>query len=81
MIEYPNYTNAVVVTGDGDFYCLAKYLIEKGKLEALIIPNKFKFSALLRFKIFRPYLRFMNDLRERLEYKKEKAPQGRNLGG
>ncbi|MFA5744989.1 MAG: NYN domain-containing protein [Candidatus Paceibacterota bacterium] len=81
MIEYPNYNKAVIVTGDGDFYCLAKYLIEKGKLEALIIPNKFKFSALLRFKIFRPYLRFMNDLREKLEYKKEKTPQGRNLEG
>jgi len=81
MIEYPNYSKAVVVTGDGDFYCLAKYLIENRKLEALIIPNKFKFSALLRFKIFRLYLRFMNDLREKLEYKKEKAPQGRNLEG
>lgn len=81
MIEYSNYRKAVVVTGDGDFYCLAKYLIEKGKLEALIIPNKFKFSALLRFKIFRPYLRYMNDLRGKLEYKKEKALQGRNLEG
>ena len=73
MIEYPNYAKAVIVTGDGDFYCLAKYLIEKGKLEALIIPNELKFSALLKFKIFRPYLRFMNDLKGKLAYKKEKS--------
>ena len=73
MIEYPNYAKAVIVTGDGDFYCLAKYLIEKGKLEALIIPNELKFSALLKFKVFRPHLRFMNDLQGKLAYKKEKA--------
>ena len=32
MIEYPNYDKAIIVTGDGDFYCLVQYLIEKGKL-------------------------------------------------
>ena len=74
MIEYSNYDKALIVTGDGDFYCLAKYLIDNNKLKALIIPNKFKFSALLKFKICRPFLKFMNDLRVKLEYKKEKAP-------
>ena len=62
-----------MVTGDGDFYCLAKYLIENKKLKAIIVPNRNKFSALLKFKICRPFLRFMNDLRGKLEYKKEKA--------
>lgn len=74
MIEYVNYDKAILVTGDGDFYCLVKYFIEKGKLEAVLIPNRFKFSALLKFKICRPYLRFMNELQEKLAYKKEKAP-------
>lgn len=71
MIEYPKYDGAVIVSGDGDFHCLAKYLFEKNKLTALIIPNRLKFSALLKFKIFRPYLRYMNDLKEKLEYKKK----------
>lgn len=74
MIEFVNYDKAVIVTGDGDFYCLIRYLIENSKLEALIIPNRFKFSALLNFKICRPFLRFMNDLNAKLGYKKEKAP-------
>ena len=81
MIEYPSYSKAAVVTGDGNFYCLVKYLVEKGKLEALMIPNRFKFSALLRFKILRPYLRFMNDLRERLEYKKKRPSKDGTLEG
>lgn len=72
MIEYPNYNKAIIVTGDGDFYCLAQYLLEKDKLLAILIPNRFKFSALLKFKMFRPYLRFMNDLMELLEYKKKR---------
>ena len=71
MIEFLNYDKAVIVTGDGDFYCLVKYLIDKNKIEAVIIPNRFKFSALLNFKIFRPFLKFMNDLRTKLEYKKK----------
>jgi len=74
MVEYENYDQAIIVTGDGDFYCLVKYLIEQNKLNAILIPNKYKFSALLKFKICRPYLRFMNDLKDKLEYKKEKAP-------
>jgi len=75
MIEYPNYDKAVIVTGDGDFYCLAQYLHEKGKLKNLLIPNQLKFSALLKWDIFRPYLRYMNDLEHKLSYKKERAPQ------
>jgi len=71
MIELQNYDKAVVITGDGDFYCLVKYLIEQERIKALIIPNRLKYSALLKFKLFRPYLRFMNDLREKLQYKKK----------
>lgn len=72
MIELQNYEKAVVVTGDGDFYCLIKYLIEKNKFEALLIPNRRRFSALLKFRMFRPYLRYMNDLQEMLAYKKKR---------
>ena len=72
MLEYANYRKAVIVTGDGDFYCLAKHLLEQGKLGALVVPNRFKFSALLKFRIFRPYLRYMNELEEKLAYKKKR---------
>lgn len=74
MIEYPNYDKAIIVTGDGDFYCLVNYLIEQNKLESVLIPNRFKFSALLKFKHFRRFLRFMNELKEKLNYSKKKRP-------
>ena len=72
MIEYTNYDKAVIVSGDGDFSCLVNYFIEQSKLAAVLIPNRHKFSALLKFKLFHPYLRYMNDLWQKLEYKKKR---------
>lgn len=74
MIDFKNYDKAVIVSGDGDFQCLAKYLHEQGKLGVLLIPNQKKFSALLKFDIFKPYHRFVSDLRKKLEY----APKKKN---
>jgi uncharacterized LabA/DUF88 family protein len=69
MIEYPNYTQAVIISGDGDFHCLIQYLKGKGKLKKLVIPNRSKFSSLLRE--FLPYdVDFMNNLKDKLGYKK-----------
>ena len=67
MIEYANYDKAAIVTGDGDFHCLIEYLKKQGKLERLIIPNRYKFSSLLRK--FAKDMVFMSDLRVKLEYK------------
>ncbi len=46
MIEYQNYDKAIIVSGDGDFYCLVKYLEEKNKLKRLVVPNRDKYSIL-----------------------------------
>ncbi len=67
MTEYQNYHKAVIVSGDGDFYCLVKHLLDNDKLQALIVPNRYKYSALLKLKEFKVYTRDMNDLRNKLE--------------
>ena len=69
MIEYENYDRALIVTGDGDFYCLVDYLRKNNKLLKLVVPNKYAFSSLFR-KIM-PHIAFMNDLRGKLEYDKD----------
>jgi len=69
MIEYPNYEKAVIVTGDGDYYCLVDYLRKNGKLLRLIVPNRYKYSSLLRK--FAPQISFMNDLGGKLEHRKQ----------
>ncbi|MEK7500843.1 MAG: NYN domain-containing protein [Patescibacteria group bacterium] len=68
MIEYPNYNGAIVVTGDGDFHCLIEYLKKENKLLKLMIPDQNNYSSLLRK--FRPYIVFMNNLSEKLAYRK-----------
>lgn len=40
MIQYPNFAEAIIVSGDGDFYCLVEYLDNNEKLAKLIIPNQ-----------------------------------------
>ena len=62
MIEYPNYEKAIIITGDGDFYCLIEYLERMEKLLRLIIPNRRKYSALLRK--FASKITFMNGLND-----------------
>lgn len=69
MIEYESYDTAIIVTGDGDFHCLIKYLFVKNKLKAILIPNKKKFSALLKIRDFQPYLRYMNELHQKLAFR------------
>lgn len=74
MIEYPEYNKAIIVTGDGDFYCLIKYLIKKDKLKKVLVPNKNRYSALFK-KISRKkegykFFEFISDLKKKAEYKK-----------
>jgi len=68
MIEYENYDKALVVTGDGDFYCLVDYLRKNNKLLKLMIPNKNSYSSL--FRKMMTHIVFMNNLRAMLEYNK-----------
>lgn len=72
MIDYPNYEKAIVVSGDGDFHCLVHYLLQQGKLEKVLVPDRSSYSALL--KKFSEKLAFLNDLRLKLEYKNKKPP-------
>lgn len=54
----------MIVSGDGDFYCLIEYLKERNKLHSILIPNPKKFSALLRK--FRPQFIFVDKLKKKL---------------
>ena len=63
-IEYDNYHKAVIVSGDGDFYSLIKYLLENSKLKKVIVPNH-KYSTLL--KEFRKYIFLLQEVRQKVE--------------
>lgn len=63
--QFNNYDKAVVVSGDGDFYCLYEFLHQQNKLLKIIVPNENQFSALLRD--FSSYLDSISSQRKKLE--------------
>lgn len=71
MIDYDKYDRAVIATSDGDFFCLVNYLYEQGKLEEVLSPARATTSALLK-KAARGRIRFLDVLREKLEYRGKK---------
>jgi uncharacterized LabA/DUF88 family protein len=72
MIQKENFDKAIIVSGDGDFYCLVEYLYKEGLLCKVMTPNS-KFSSLLRE--FGDYIVDITLLRDKLEYKKEAFPR------
>jgi len=70
-IEFEKYNKAVIVSGDGDFYCIHKFLSKENKLGKIIIPNSKSESSLL--KEFSPYKVYLENEKGRLELKKWEA--------
>lgn len=70
MIDYEKYEKAVIVSGDGDFACLVRHLKKQNKLKKVLVPNAKRYSALLKRAAADEYLDCMNNLREKLVYKK-----------
>jgi uncharacterized LabA/DUF88 family protein len=73
MLELENFDRALLVTGDGDFQCLARYLLERNKLVSILVPNQRNYSGLFKFYKFRNMLRFMSDLKEKIGKRKDPA--------
>lgn len=69
MINLRDYDKAIIVSGDGDFYCLVEYLAEQGKLLRILVPNR-HFSGHLRK--YNHYIVRVDLLKKSLEYKKTK---------
>ena len=69
MIDLNNYEKAVIVSGDGDFYSLVRYLYNNNKLLRVIAPNKKQSSFLLRSEAKEKII-FLDDFKGSFEYKK-----------
>lgn len=71
MKELPNYKQAILVSGDGDFYTVIEYLKQQGKLGSILVPNV-KYSSLL--KQFDQYIVRLDQLKSKLEYRVYRRP-------
>lgn len=65
MKELSNYDKAIVVSGDGDFYCLIEYLEQKGRLLHLLAPSG-QYSNL--YNRYEEYIVRLDQQRRKLAY-------------
>lgn len=74
MKELPNYSKAVVVSGDGDFYSLVEYLDEQQKFSKLLAPSG-HYSSL--YNKYDQYVERLDLHRKELAYRdfKRRAPK------
>ncbi len=69
MIQFPHFEHAIIISGDGDFYCLIEYLVRQQKMCWILIPNRHRYSALLRK--FGEYRWYMNAHFEKFSSKRK----------
>jgi uncharacterized LabA/DUF88 family protein len=49
MIQYENFSKAIIVSGDGDFFCLVEHLENNHKLLHIMTPNKYYSKLFKRY--------------------------------
>jgi uncharacterized LabA/DUF88 family protein len=75
MKEMSNYDKAIIVSGDGDFYCLVEYLEEKNRLLYLLTPTSHYSSLYNRYD---EYVQRLDEFKKDLRYHdfRKKKPTG-----
>lgn len=62
-IEFENYDKAIIITSDGDFACLMRYLTDKNKLKKIIVPSA-RYSKLL--KPYKDYILMLDSIKNQI---------------
>lgn len=73
MTTLADYDRALIVSGDGDFGVLVRYLADNKKLAGVLAPNRRYCSSILR-RAAGKQMYFMDDLKLKLAYKKKRTP-------
>ena len=72
LADQEKFDKVVLVSGDGDYYKMVKYLVEKARFCKLLAPNRHSASSL--YKIFTPkYVDFLDNvgLKRKIELKQK----------
>lgn len=76
MIDYDRYDQALIVSGDGDFTCLLRYLWQNGKLLGILAPYEKGLSSLIQ-KLAGDKVEFLRSLRKKIEYRPSRETRAR----
>jgi uncharacterized LabA/DUF88 family protein len=75
MKELPNYRQAVIVSGDGDFFGLVEYLDQQNRLNKILTPTG-QYSSLYRQ--YEKYIDRLDSHRRELAYRDRRFSRNRN---
>jgi uncharacterized LabA/DUF88 family protein len=70
LYQKENFNKIVLISGDGDYKMLVDFLIKEERFKKILFPNK-KFASSLYKKITRVYYGNLEDLKNKIEYKKK----------
>lgn len=68
MIDYDRYDQALIVSWDGDFTCLLRYLGQNNKLLGILAPYEKGLSSLIQ-KLAGDKIEYLRALRKKIEYR------------
>ena len=71
LIERDDFDKIVLVSGDGDYFRLVKYLIEKKRLSKILFPNKRSRSSLYK-EIGNKHVVYLDNIKHKIQYLKKK---------
>lgn len=68
MVDIRKYNKAVILSGDGDFACLIRYLYSKNKLKRLVVPHSERYADLLDDATWKQKIFTLTTMQDRLAY-------------
>ena len=73
LVEKEKFDKVVLVSGDGDYWRMVDYLIQKGKFEKLLAPSRKNLSSLYKRRMADTYRVYLDDpaVRSKIEFKKK----------
>ena len=77
MIDYDRYDQALIVSGDGDFTCLLRYLEQNHKLLWILAPYEKGLSSLIQ-KLAWNKIEYLRALRKQIEYRPVRTTRAHN---
>lgn len=74
IAEKEKFDKVVLVSGDGDYYKMVRYLMSKNRFEKLLAPNKKSMSSLYRVNIDNSCYDFLDtdSVKKKIAYRKKK---------
>ena len=72
IAEREKFDKVILVSGDGDYIKMVKYLVEKGRLEKVLAPNHKSISSLYKKLINNTFYTFLDNksTKSKIQYKK-----------